>query len=304
MIFSELYSVYYNTVAEILRYAAENNVSEREIQLIIDKKAFPDSTLTILPSLKSGKWQLLDKNLSSVLRHLPNMPVTTLEKRWLKSVCDDPRIRLFKVKMPELDNVKPLFTSEDYRIYDRYSDGDCFDNEEYILIFNLLREAVREKRAVEICMLNRCGKEITGIFYPFELEYSVKDNKFRAVAYSDNGKLVWINIGRVKKCSFYQGSQIHTVCAVKEDMRELTFEITDFRNSLERAMLHFAHFEKRVERIIGNKYLLHLKYYENDETEMVIRTLSFGPYIKVTEPEYFVNLIKERLISQKSCGLK
>ena len=41
-----------------------------------------------------------------------------------------------------------------------------------------------------------------------------------------------------------------------------------------------------------------------DETEIVIRVLSFGPYVKVLEPEGFVNLIKERLISQKSCELK
>ena len=41
-----------------------------------------------------------------------------------------------------------------------------------------------------------------------------------------------------------------------------------------------------------------------DETEIVIRVLSFGPYVKVLETESFVNLIKERLISQKSCELK
>ena len=40
------------------------------------------------------------------------------------------------------------------------------------------------------------------------------------------------------------------------------------------------------------------------ETEIVIRVLSFGPYVKALEPESFVNLIKERLISQKSCELK
>ena len=41
-----------------------------------------------------------------------------------------------------------------------------------------------------------------------------------------------------------------------------------------------------------------------DETEIVIRVLSFGLYVKVLEPESFVNFIKERLISQKSCELK
>lgn len=68
-------------------------------------------------------------------------------------------------------------------------------------------------------------------------------------------------------------------------------------------MLHFAHFEKQAERM-DDKYILRLKYYENDETELVIRVLSFGPYVKVQEPESFVDLIKERLISQRSCELK
>lgn len=31
--------------------------------------------------------------------------------------------------------------------------------------------------------------------------------------------------------------------------------------------------------------------------------LSFGPMIKVVAPAHFENLIKERLIKQKSCGL-
>ena len=89
-----------------------------------------------------------------------------------------------------------------------------------------------------------------------------------------------------------------------ERRKNLTLLITDERNALERAMLHFAHFEKQAERTDDGRYILRLKYYENDETEIVIRVLSFGPYVKVLEPESFVNLIKERLISQKSCELK
>ena len=69
-------------------------------------------------------------------------------------------------------------------------------------------------------------------------------------------------------------------------------------------MLHFAHLEKKAERLEDEQYDLHLRYYESDETEIVIRVLSFGPCVKVLEPESFVNLIKERLILQKSCELK
>ena len=69
-------------------------------------------------------------------------------------------------------------------------------------------------------------------------------------------------------------------------------------------LLHFAHFEKRVERMDTKRYLVHIKYNKSDETEMVIRILSFGPMVEVIEPQDFKNLIIARLKSQKSCELK
>ena len=51
------------------------------------------------------------------------------------------------------------------------------------------------------------------------------------------------------------------------------------------------------------KYRVTVWYDPDDETELVIRVLSFGPMIRVIEPESFVNLIKDRLIRQKSCEL-
>ena len=50
-------------------------------------------------------------------------------------------------------------------------------------------------------------------------------------------------------------------------------------------------------------YRVSLFYEKDDETELVIRILSFGPMIKVVEPDSFVNLIKRRLMRQKGCGL-
>ena len=77
----------------------------------------------------------------------------------------------------------------------------------------------------------------------------------------------------------------------------------DERNALERTMLHFAHFEKQTERTGDDLYRVTLFYDKDDETEMVIRILSFGTKIKVIEPENFINLIKDRLKRQKSCEL-
>lgn len=301
MIFSELYSAYYNTVAKIIGSALKPGTTEKDLRLHVTECAFSESVTTILPSLKSGKWPLLNGDLSPVLHSTPTMPPTLLEKRWLKAISDDPRIKLFGVRMPELDGVEPLFTRDDYKIYDSYGDGDPFEDEAYINHFRTVLEAIKENRAVIISMKNRHGKNIRVPFYPKGLEYSVKDDKIRVLA--DGSKFGQFNLGRILSCEFYDGDGPFTKRPYSEKLKELTVEITNERNALERAMLHFAHFEKRAQRTDDGKYILNLKYYESDETEIVIRILSFGPCVKVIEPQGFVDLIKQRLISQKNCGL-
>ena len=57
------------------------------------------------------------------------------------------------------------------------------------------------------------------------------------------------------------------------------------------------------EKIDDRKYQVTLHYDKEDETEILIRVLSFGPMIRVVKPMAFINLIKCRLSDQKSCGL-
>lgn len=302
MIFSELYSAYYNTVARIITAAFDENTTERELDRIVSENAFSESVLTVMPSLKSGKWKLLDDDLRPLLKHKPTMPLTLLQKRWLKAVSLDKRIKLFDVSFPDLSDVEPLFTEDDYRIYDRYSDGDDFEDEAYIRHFRLIYYAIKNNLPVTARFANRFGKEVTLRFFPKGFEYSEKDDKIRVIM--DGCKFRQINLGRIKNCQIYAGTGPWNDKPKDIQIKELTLQITDERNALERVMLHFAHFEKQAERIDDSRYLLHLKYYENDETEIVIRVLSFGPCVKALSPESFVGLIKERLTEQKNCILK
>ena len=73
---------------------------------------------------------------------------------------------------------------------------------------------------------------------------------------------------------------------------ELLERIKDIRASEQR-------FYEKVKAI----YATSIDYDKNDETEIVIRILSFGQMEKVVEPNSFVDLIKDRLLKQKSCGL-
>ena len=78
----------------------------------------------------------------------------------------------------------------------------------------------------------------------------------------------------------------------------LILELYDRRNALERAMLHFSHLEKETVRLDEKHYRLTLYYEKDDETELLIRALSFGPMVRVISPESILKQLKFRLEKQ------
>ena len=303
MIFSELYSAYYNAIASIIAEVIEGEHSEKELQKVVSERAFGESVLTIMPSFKSEKWQLVHPDMTTALEHKPTMPLTTLQKQWLKAITLDPRIKLFGVEIPGLEDVEPLFTQEDYHVYDKYSDGDPFEDEEYIRQFRVILEAMRKGTQIKFEMTNRFGKPMFIRCHPVRLEYSEKDDKFRLVT-AGWRSVSTVNLAKIRACVHYTGEK-----PLDNEVREklydiITLKVTDERNALERVMLHFAHFEKQAEKLDKNTYLLKIKYAHDDEPEMVIRILSFGPLVEVMGSENFKKLVIEKLKKQKNCGLK
>ena len=303
MIFSELYSAYYNTVASILAHIMNGEHSERELQQIVSERAFGESALTVLPALKSGKWQLVHTDMTTALAHKPSMPLTSLQKQWLKAISHDPRIQLFGVEFPDLSDVEPLFTSEDYYVYDKYSDGDPFEDEEYQRQFRVILEAIHNGSQIKFEMVNRHGKVLYVRCHPERLEYSEKDDKFRVIT-SGWRSVATVNLSKIRACMPYTGEKLSEGEARAIITDTVTVKVIDERNAMERFMLHFAHFEKQAEKIDDSTYVVKIKYAHDDETELLIRVLSFGPMAEVLEPDSFRDLIIERLKKQKNCELK
>ena len=75
MIFSELYSAYYNTVAAVLKEACDHPLEKGELRSIVCQKAFGESVLNIEPSLAEERWQLLKADGTTPIRHIPTMPL-------------------------------------------------------------------------------------------------------------------------------------------------------------------------------------------------------------------------------------
>lgn len=303
MIFHEIYSAYYNAVAEILKQAVNGTLTADKLKQICDEKAFTESFLTIVPALKEQRWQLLCDDLSTPLKHVPTQPLSLLQKRWLKAISLDERMSLFEVDLSFLDDVEPLFTPEDIVVFDKYGDGDPFSEPHYIEVFRTALEAIKSHRSAEIAYHSAKGNFRRFRCRPTKLEYSEKDDKFRLLV---NGcrNIEVINLAGIENITLSDTPYRKQPQRKPTATRCIEAELIDERNALERAMLHFAHFERETQKISDDTYLLRITYSESDETELLIRILSFGPRIKVLSPDGFVESIKQRLKMQADRGLR
>ena len=298
MLFNEIYGSYYNAVAEILKYAVRGELTQQNIYEITGSKAFSESVLNIPGAMSSGEWPLLTEDLRTPLKHEPKMPLTMLQKRWLKSLLSDPRIRLFDVPEEGLEDVEPLYKPGAIVYFDQYSDGDPYEDDHYVGVFHIILRALREKRKLQISFTSNKGKSHDWECVPLKLEYSLKDDKFRLIISGDKRDTT-INIARISKCSLLDAFELSEAVEKGHEKAHLVMELVDERNALERVMLHFSHLEKETVRLDGDRYLITLQYNQEDEAEILIRVLSFGPMLKVLEPSSFVDQIRNRLERQK-----
>lgn len=302
MIFNEIYGCYYNAVAEILKLAVKNELTEKAIREIVRKKAFSESFLTVVPAMKNEKWQLLHKDLSTPLQHEPTLPLTELQKRWLKAVSLDKRVKLFGLDFGFLDGVTPLFTPDDFFVFDRYLDGDDYENESYIKNFRTILAAIKNRRKLSIRYHGSKGSDRVFKCDPYRLEYSEKDDRFRVLIRSCRFATM-LRLDGIEKCEDIGEAFPGNDREVLKNDQYLVVSLTNERNTLERVMLHFSHFKKEAEKLDNGKYRLKIYYDSSDETELVIRVLSFGPFVEVTEPLRFRSLITERLENQKKLNI-
>jgi hypothetical protein len=297
MIFSEIYGSNFKAVSAILAKALEGGLTERELTRTVLENAFGESLITIPAKLRDGSWPLLRDDLSTPLSSPPHTPLSLLEKQWLKALLLDPRIRLFAPSVEGLEDVEPLFTPDQFVYFDRYSDGDPYDDVRYIEHFRMIFRAMHEKRKLRVRFHGHRGTRQSYICIPYKLEYSSKDDKFRLIT-GFRGKPLTVNLSRIDSVHILEPWSEEEYRRPCERETTLVMELFDTRNALERAMLHFSDLEKETERIDEKRYRITLNYKQGDETEILIRILSFGPVLKVLEPESMVAQIRERLARQ------
>lgn len=331
-LFDKIYSCYYTVVRRILEEAGKRGLTERELQEICSQFGFQESALAIVPRLTDGTWPFLekqpDKTYRSRLAHTGKLPLTNLQKSWLFSLLNDPRLRLFfdDEEMVELRSqlsealgvtgpeVSPdqLYQEEDFYYFDRYTDGDPYESPEYRRHFRTILSALSDKRVLLIAYEGKKGRPLTFEARPCQLQYSSKDDKFRLCCLQlYRGRYcrdAILNLARIKDCHLSQKTTEGSpefkdlegyFIPPQKSAEPVLLRISGERNSLERCMLHFANYEKHTEyeKETGS-WLCSIYYDMADETELLIDILSFGPVVKVLGPESFLRQVKTRVRRQ------
>ena len=325
-LFNEIYGIYYRITTLVLE---KRSVTEKDIRSLIDEHG-TDETRIGLSSLlipakdaaKSSDWGFFerceDNSLKSILVNTPKQFLTTLEKKWLKARLRDRRIRLFlsdeTIQQLEerLSDVTPLYTTDFFRCFDRFSDGDDMTSEEYIHNFRICLKAYKERKPLLIKFLSGHGNLITLNVLPLKLEYSFKNDKFRLYCRSCKRNVkskrcpyLIINIGRIisvePSSESYRGYRIreNEEHLVREEAEPIKIRVTEERNSVERFMLEFAAYPKiTVRDPETGECIVTLDSKKDEETEILIRLLGFGPTIEILSPPAFRAQAADRIFKQ------
>lgn len=316
-LFSEVYGCYYEVVAQILRAAP---LTRRQIEALVEARGYGESTLQLIPRLlDQNAWPLLERQdgqFHSRLKHPPKLPVTVLERSWLKALLGDPRVRLFLTDgqlahlTDALHDVEPLYQQEDFLYFDRYLDGDDYADPDYRRRFQTILTAMRERTFLRLAYAPPGSRPRLSDHRPLRLEYSSKDDKFRVYtvkAWHGNFQGYHIlNLSRVRdagpSAEHYDGRiDLEGWRARRRCPEPLLLRVTRARNGIERFMVEFSSYEKQSAYDEDTGICtVKLWYQRDDETEVLIRLLGFGPVIRVLGPERFVAQMRARVLRQSN----
>lgn len=317
-LFSEIYSCYYQVLRHLL--TEKNSLTLQEIRNQIHKEGFEESLLAIIPKLENNTWNLFERQEQKYLSKLTSSfvtPLSHLEKSYLKALLADPRITLFldPAQLATLEDmlasVTPLFRQEQFFYYDQFTGGDPYEDEGYRQIFRTLLYAQKQKLYVDLDYNSPAGRRVHHYYVPARLEYSVKNDKFRLLALKQTNtskmKLEILNLSRIQSVRLTEktlsaSTDLNRIIRDTYYKEPVRLHIINKRNALERAMLHFANYEKNTRKIDQDTYECLIYYNQMMETELLIEVMSFGPMLKVVGNDRFLKSLKTRLRRQLVLG--
>lgn len=246
------------------------------------------------------------------------IPLTKWELRWLRTILDDPKMSLF-LTPDTISSLKHIIPQEITPICIRKNGNnakatsadniyyfDRYHSESYQIdshLFRTILSALHNNEALSINYKAGKGTSFEGIYYPIYIEFSKRDDRFRLyVQESKTDRIYMMNCDRIGAAELTGTNfDMHRCQILLKDLFDanqckVSVEFEDTRNILDRILNEFSPWEKRCECIRKNdekneipaKYKLTIYYHRYDQMDMVVRLMSYGPYIRFIDKEHFI----------------
>ena len=260
------------------------------------------------------------------------LPITKIEVCWLMTILEDPLAQIF-LSCEEIQAMKDQlngapFQTKKFQIdsinyFDRYrlenrsisgrkhiaQEGRVSDKD--LANIHMIYEAIQHGHKVHIFFKNWEGMELDVVCAPARIEYSRRDDTFRMWYVEEiESQIRIINVPRIIEVQELpdEGVNLEEQRKILDELVEET--VTNIkiefyqgdRNLPDRILTEFSLWKKKcVYDVSSGKYTMTLYYSKLDEKEILIRLLSYGPYIRIiaSDDNYVLSEIKERIKKQR-----
>lgn len=330
-LFHEYKNKYFHLVFRVLNLAKNGLYKDEIIKLIeneeYDEKIIGKDFKTFEGMLlnqysKTDNFNFLeerDGKYFSILNNKDSIPIkvrfSKLEKSWLNGMIEEPLVQALLgketlekletalVEIKEGSNQVIEFTNKMKNDYD-------INLKKLSKDFYTILEGIINEKPIIYSNVDKNGNEYNNqLALPIRIEYSLKDDKFRASLYSlEENRSIMVNLHTLKEVKIAQNvnSKVKREDVLKKLKEKkyseipITIELEDIRGAMERCFMSFSSFERNSRVISENKYEIDIYYYTFEEDEVIRKIMSLGPYVKVKEPnrvrEIVIDKIKRALM--------
>ena len=257
------------------------------------------------------------------------LPITKLELRWLITVLGDPLATIF-FSTEQIDKLKKAIQDAPFEVeafkmsainyFDRYNleeqylqtgEGDTRHSKKEAYFIRKVYKAIIFGEKIKIEYKNWRGEKRYVNCKPTWMEYSRRDDIFRIWYINENkNEINMVNVSRILRIIVFNDKKYNKMeqreklkKIYDQTMTEIQIEFYQGEKNLpDRLLTEFSLWKKKcIYDVTTQKYIMTLYYSPLDEKEILIRLLSYGPYIRVVAPEknYILSEIKKRIIIQR-----
>lgn len=321
LLFNDLYSVPFYEFSEVLfelidkKKFSNKNYSQMELSYAEgfgstifkddENKRIIDNKLTQIRAVRYYFADYKQKSVKSIFKLMrgvsvanlkSSLPLSKVEIQWLLNILSHPLAECFlsgeEIKQIEKCFDDPnLFNINDVVLYDQHilpenepQDGKFCETVKHILA------AIDSDSMIEFEYTPQSGETSIKCCFPSYLEYSKRDNKFRIRAVNDEGQVSTYNVERISSITVlydlkFDPTEIRqTIDAyITNYKKELVVYFKETKNVPTRLLTEFSCFKKRCMKWEDNTYRMDLSYDEDDLKDYLIRLLSYGPYVTISD---------------------